>query len=479
MAVKNPEKPKKRSGSTALQEQGSLLAIYYAFKKGANLNNGNGNKKSKEAQAELDKELKKVYPKMTKAWYETFISQAKVMCNYKLCKHTIGTTTNSYKFGWYDGAPAGIPASDTTSLLPDIWDLMGKEVWKVFGGVRQKDSWNTADVFLVKNGGDAKIMKDIKGLREDYLEEMEDVLNGNGAEILVGTVNTVLSQYVKDGTLIPISLKMKTGGVSMTVKETNMHSWKGMRGQITAMNSEFLKDPFMYLSVIKKDGKISFGRVSPKGGNSLQYFASFKVGDYETKYLIEYRLSGDDIKGEVKDIKLTNKGENRRASAQTGTIPVDKLREMIKDYSGKGIDDSVPNKNTHLNNESDIKYWSDYLSTILNDSKIPKDLGPLNITIGDINEKYGDDVKGYITKLFEIDEMCIKDPKFAEDKFGVPIDNFPQKIRLKLRQFAVLKALIKAKQNKKMDQFIMETYYLAAKQNISYTDLNGPFLKVS
>ena len=52
MAVKNPEKPKKRQGSTALQEQGSLLAIYYAYKKGANLNNGNGNKKSKEAQEE-------------------------------------------------------------------------------------------------------------------------------------------------------------------------------------------------------------------------------------------------------------------------------------------------------------------------------------------------------------------------------------------------------------------------------------------
>ena len=37
----------------------------------------------------------------------------------------------------------------------------------------------------------------------------------------------------------------------------------------------------------------------------------------------------------------------------------------------------------------------------------------------------------------------------------------------------------KAKQDKKIDQFIMETYYLAAKQNIKYTDLNGPFLKVS
>ncbi len=48
MAVKNPEKPKKRQGSTALQEQGSLLAIYYAYKKGANLNNGNGNKNLKK-----------------------------------------------------------------------------------------------------------------------------------------------------------------------------------------------------------------------------------------------------------------------------------------------------------------------------------------------------------------------------------------------------------------------------------------------
>ena len=61
MAIKNKEKPKAKSGSTALQEQGSLVAIYYAYKKGANLNNGNGNKTSKTAQLELDVALKKVY----------------------------------------------------------------------------------------------------------------------------------------------------------------------------------------------------------------------------------------------------------------------------------------------------------------------------------------------------------------------------------------------------------------------------------
>ena len=222
---------------------------------------------------------------------------------------------------------------------------MGKEVWDVFGGVRQKDSWNTADVFLVKNGGEAKIMKEIKGLREDYLEEMEDVLNGNGAEILVGTVNTVLSQYVKDGTLIPISLKMKTSGTTMSIKETNMHTWKGIRGQITAVNSEFTTDPFMYFNVLERGGKISFGGGPSKqdGGNSLQFFASFKVGDYKTRYLIEYRLSGDQMKGEVKDIKLTNKGEDKRASAQTGTIPTKKLYKMIEDYSNESdMDKNIP-----------------------------------------------------------------------------------------------------------------------------------------
>ena len=482
MAVKNPEKPKAKTGSTALQEQGSLVALYYAYKKGANLNNGNGNKASKKAQLELDVALKKVYPAMNKAWYDTFISQAKVISNYKLCKHSIGTKTNAYKFGWYDGIPAEVDKGDVTTLLPDIWNLMGKEVWDLFGGKGQKDSWNTADIFLVKNGGDAKIMKDIKGLRDDYLNEMEDVLNGNGAEILVGTVNTVLSQYVKDGTLIPISLKMKTSGTTMSIKETNMHTWKGMRGQITAVDSEFTTDPFMYFNVLERGGKISFGGGPSKrdGGNSLQFFASFKVGDYATKYLIEYRLSGDQMKGEVKDIKLTNKGEDKRASAQTGTIPTKKLYKMIEDYSNESdMDKNIPNKSTPLNNSTYINYWSDYLSSVMNDTKITKTLGKLNITIGDINEKYGNDTEGYITKLFEIDEMCIKDPKLAKDKFGVPFDKFPQKIRLKLRQLRVLKALIKAKQNKKMDQFIMETYYLAAKQNISYGDLNGPFLKVS
>ena len=103
----------------------------------------------------------------------------------------------------------------------------------------------------------------------------------------------------------------------------------------------------------------------------------------------------------------------------------------------------------------------------------------LHIRLDQLDETYGDDTKGYITKLFEIDEMCIDNPRLAEQKLNTKLDKFPQKIRLKLRQLRVMKALINAKQDKKMDEFIMKTYYLAAKQNIADGDKNGPFLKVS
>ena len=56
--IKNPEKPQAKTGSTALQEQASLVAVYYAYKKGATLNEEKiTNKQSRTAQLELDVKL--------------------------------------------------------------------------------------------------------------------------------------------------------------------------------------------------------------------------------------------------------------------------------------------------------------------------------------------------------------------------------------------------------------------------------------
>ena len=475
MAIKNPEKPKAKTGSTALQEQASLGAVYYAYKKGATLNEEKiTNKQSRTTQLELDVKLREVYPAMKPAWYDTFIDQAKTLCEYKLSKHTIGSKTTAYDYGWYDGIPKGVDRSDVTTLLPDIWNLMGPKVWDLFGGKGQKDSWNTADIFLVKKNQSEEILRRVKVMHKEFIE-----VCCTEPGVFVGSINTLLTQYVKAGALLPISLKMKTGGVSMKIKETNMHEW-GESGKIEIVESKITTDPFMYMNVLERESKISFGGGPNKqdGGNSLQYFAEFKVGDYKTKYLIEFRLSGNLMKGEVKDIKLTNKGSEKRATAQTGTVPIDKLSEMIEKFSGEKDDKDIPSHTARLDDH--ISTWTTYLRTIMSDSSLKKTMGKLEIKIGDINETYNNDVEGYIKKLFQIDEWCRENPILAAKKLNTKIDKFPQKIRLKLRQLRVLKALINAKKDqKKLNEFLVHMYYLAAKQNISNADLNGPFLKIS
>ena len=103
----------------------------------------------------------------------------------------------------------------------------------------------------------------------------------------------------------------------MTIKPTNMHTWDN-KGSIDVRTASFIKKPWMYFNVFEWKGKLDFGGGPNKmdGGNSLQYFAQFRVGDYETKYLIEQRMAGTGTKAEIKDIKLTNKGEHKRAAAQ-------------------------------------------------------------------------------------------------------------------------------------------------------------------
>ena len=474
--IRNPEKPKKKTGNTALQEQCSLIAFYYAYKKGATLNDKTIKKKtSKTAQLELDVVLKKVYPAMKKAWYDTFISQATTLCKYKLCKHTIGSVKDIYEYGWYDGIAEEIPTTEQTTLLPDIWNkIFDERQWKLFGGKRQKDSWNTADVFLVKKGKTDEIYTRI--------EKMKKLFDSTNSEpgVLVGTVNTILTQYVNAKILIPISLKMKTSSTTMSIKETNMHEWKS-NDEIEIIESEFIKDPFMYFNVLERGGKISFGEGpgTRDPGNSLQYFAEFKVGDYNTRYLIEYRLASDGMKGETKDLKTTNKGEVKRATAQTGQVPTPKLKKLTEKYSKEKVDDDIPKKNKTLNEPGYISTWVKYLSEIWNDTTIKKNLGRLNITIGDIDEKYNTDFEGYITKLFEIDEWCVDNPKLAEKKLNTSIEGFPQKIRMKLGQLRVLRAMINAKSKGELNEWIVYTYYLSAKQNISNADLHGPFLKLS
>tara|TARA_B100000131_G_C18069123_1_gene593780 strand:+ start:75 stop:1496 length:1422 start_codon:yes stop_codon:yes gene_type:complete len=473
MPVKNKQTVKEqkvKNDKTAQQEQCSVAAIYYYMTKNMNL---------QQNKDDLLAEFKRIYPKIATdkdgiKWENTFMEQGEVFANSGY------TQGKNYKFGWWDAPTKNVTSApfskavdgNTTTVMTQIWELFDDESKKLFGN--KKDSWNTADMYLVKNGRGPEIVKWVKDLKKEFLEEC---CADRG--VFIGTINTYLTKLVHMKVLIPISLKKKTDDKGISIKETNMHEW-GESGKIEVVKAKFKpnKHPWAYFNV-KADGtEITFGAETGRGGNSLQYFADFKVGDYDTGYLIENRLAGLKTKAEVKDIVLNNKGKEVRAAAQTGSVPQPEFEELIKEYTGEDWDFNVPGINEPMS-AAQITYWNAYLKDVqekksiiglnLNGFKVLGTEYPLTSTNGKLS---------WIEKVSEIDSDYLRDPNASKKKYDNLIPGkFHAEFRLKLKQLRFIRALQKA--NGKLPELLVHLYYLAAKQNVSEGDIHGPFLKIS
>ena len=106
----------------------------------------------------------------------------------------------------------------------------------------------------------------------------------------------------------------------------------------------------------------------------------------------------------------------------------------------------------------------------MKDKTIPKDFGAMSI--------FGTPVTPdeFIDRAFELDAMKATDVK---NLYGVSKDKFSAKLRQKLRQLLIMDAFVQAKKNGKLADFIGQSYYRAAKMNLSQADLSGPFVKIS
>ena len=468
MPIKNKQKSqevKVKDDKTAQQEQCSVVAIYYYLTKQMS------DQKNKD---KLSKIFKEIYPDIATSkdgvkWENTFMEQGEVFANSKYY------TGKDYKFGWWDAPTKAVNSTkfakavdnNTTTVLTEIWEMFDKDTKKIFGN--KKDTWNTADMYLVKNGKGSSILKFVKSLKKD--------IEPYGKETFIGVINTYLTSLLKDKILIPISLKKKTDNKKVSIKETNIHEF-GESGKIDVVNAEFTKNPWAYFNVIPDGNEITFGAVTGRGGNSFQYFAEFQVSDYKTGYLIEQRLAGQKTKAEVKDIVLNNKGQSVRAAAQTGQVPQPEFESLIKDYSGEEYDYNVPELNQSMTT-TQVEYWKKYLSDV--ESK--KDTIGLNLngfTVLGTDYPVATVASGlsWIEKVAEIDNDYLRDPTSAAKKYNnLVAGNFHAEFRLKLKQLRFIRAMQKA--NGKLEDIIVYLYYLAAKQNISEADIHGPFLKIA
>ena len=418
------------------QEQCSIIATYYAIEKNADL--------TPDSDIQLKTALTEVYPNMPQDWYVTFLNQSAAL------KKTLGN--NNWKYGWYDGgvgwARGKIEDDKVSYIMGKIWDTFTDAQKKIFGG--QKDSWNTADVFVVNSKQEENILNRVKQLQKEFEDPIPP-------EIFIGTLNAYLSQLARENILLPISLKKQTKSAPVKVTPTNLDAVP-VEG-ISATNGQFLAKPYSYFEISDRGGKINFK------GNSLFFKAQFSVGAYPYNYQIEQRMQGKSSKAEVKDLVVKgNKGKRGPADAQTGNVPMPLMKQLIKEYSGEGYDDKITDK-------LDENYWVPYFVSIYNASKKIFDLGTLTI-MGESRTP-----EQFIKQAIKIDSMTDKQVRVL---YKASKNAFSSKLRNKLRHLRTIKSILNAQQKgDAFSKFLMYIYFRAAKMNINQEDLVGPFLKVS
>lgn len=434
------------AGATSLQEQCSIIAMYYAIDKGA------------DTRALMDLDLKNTlystYRGINTDWYTTFLEQAEAVKDY------LGVRGQdvSYKYGWFDGSPGWninkIPSSKVTSIVTDIWDVFTREQRDLFGN--KKDSWNTADVYIVKASKESEILREVREFHRLFSES-------TSPEIFVGVLKTYMSKCLKNKWLIPISLKKRTSGVRVTAKENNVDDYP--IGSLTVMEASFDEDPYSYFE-IEDRGELDFK------GNSFKYKASFTVGSYKQKYQIEQRMQGAGSKQEVKDIVATTSGNYKAASAQTGLVPAPKFSAMILEYANEEYNHNIPNVNSSFT-DREKDYWKNYLKEIYSDNTFSGvNFGTLKI----MGTQYTPE--DFMEVAIGIDDLTDAQ---VRSSYGVSKGDYSAKLRNKLRHLRFMKAFINAKKrgDEVFGKFICEIYYRAAKMNMDESELSGPFVKIA
>ncbi len=165
---------------------------------------------------------------------------------------------------------------------------------------------------------------------------------------------------------------------------------------------------------------------------------------------------------EPRDLVQGARGGLTNASARNGAIPVPKMAQIIKQYSGEEINFNIPRNGF---TETQKTYWKNYVKSIVNDSTIGKTFGEFSITIDKKTKKYSPE--DFLSKAFLIDEG------FKSKTMG-----FPLKLRSKMRLFRYIKSFIKAKRDGKLSELISEIYFASSKINMRDGDLSGPFVKI-
>ena len=404
-----------------------------------------------------------------------------------LLKHlkSMGAATSGYKYGIFEKDTSLLTSQkgvnmNTTNVYDDIWDMFEERHRKLFSGstVGQKDSWNPADVYLLK-GSSAPIVK--------YVKKIKDMTEDDPPGIFVTLVNDYLTKLYQDKKLIGVSLKAAKPPNVPVAKEFNVvldddfESPKFGEAKIVKGGNGYVHQ---YMEVSEKNGALDFkgnsitfeAEISMDGGKPLKYFWESKSPGRESPHTTE-----------MKDMVKAKKGNAlTKANARGGSITKGlQFKPLIKEFTGKDFNHRVPVGEVKWDKTDPpasvvraVKYWSGIYLTLkknplvtLNDVKIKNKQGKEVVING---TRKG--TMEYFYDLFWIDAHSSKDVKAA---YGLPKSSkYYQNFRGKLRGLNIIRAVVKADSAGRLGEFLVKAYYKAAKIRFDIDDLQGPYVKI-
>ena len=323
---------------TDLFERASIASFYYAIEGGANLEKGQ--------DVELIQNLTIEFPNMDQIWYEGILRQAQALGKY--LGYSEGTKNSNWAYAHYGGLTKTIPPTSVTNIIDYIWNSLPPAQQKIFAG--KKDSWNTADVYMVKKSEEAKIKKEINILIKEFGTPNIQ------PDVLIGTINAYMSKLLKEKTLLGISLKKPTRGAAVHITPTNVEL--GPDG--LEVKSGSIQTPLTTKFEIEKGGG---GKSVDFSGNSLTFNAKFEAGAYAKRYKWESKVSSASNEAtEPRDLTLNNKGKYITATARNGAIPAPQMAKLVKVYTREDLNLNIPLNRKF--NAKEMEYWMKYIKSL-------------------------------------------------------------------------------------------------------------------
>lgn len=403
------------AGDTSKQENGSKV-YFEKYIESTRLPN----------EQDLFNAIKKVWPEITKdakvglEWMSTYRKQAEALKKY------LGNS-KGYNYS----------RDERNGFMFYI-----ESIAKSRCGVKTKDNWDPADIYMVKKNKEISIRKKI----DDITQNPDEMAN-------IYSLNSYMRELIQSKDLVPVSLKAISK--SKTIATTELSNMgKGKTKTIQFSNMGPLKCYLNFGTNSKTPSEIDNGEIA----------GQFKAGDSLVNWQTRNFNMSSPRGGVQTDLTPTGKD----AGAKIGKASADAIDAFFDKYRTKlgvsrpvsaGKDPYIPAVGKWT--ATDKKYWIDF-QKVLKKYKVngkPIDFGKMVILS-----------KGKLIsqgKFEKVLDYCIKEEESTRYAAG------RLSSKLTCMRWAYVWALIE--QKGLMDEWLKTLYYGAKKE---FRDTNGPFLKI-